>query len=173
MPGQRLFTIVSALSLLLCVTVAAAWGRAQFGDELWVRCVGHSLVLYGADGQAAATAPMYFFDPSQSATLYEGPRGLLRLLRAGRLGTASSRFASVEFYWDARRPVPTFRVLVVPLAYPLALTALPPLAWLATRRRRARRAARGLCRQCGYDLRATPDRCPECGTVSAAKEGAA
>jgi hypothetical protein len=51
-------------------------------------------------------------------------------------------------------------VIALGLAGPLTATALR--RWAVRRNRRAN----GLCLSCGYDLRASLERCPECGTFS-------
>jgi hypothetical protein len=57
---------------------------------------------------------------------------------------------------------------VVP-AWPGAIAlAVLPAVWLSQAARRRRRARTGRCLTCGYDLRATPDRCPECGQFKGA-----
>ena len=40
-----------------------------------------------------------------------------------------------------------------------------PLAWAVHWRLQRGRVKAGCCVACGYDLRATPERCPECGAV--------
>ena len=48
------------------------------------------------------------------------------------------------------------------------LFALLPAIWTVfhlRRRRNAYRVSKGLCRECGYDLRASKEQCPECGTA--------
>jgi hypothetical protein len=78
----------------------------------------------------------------------------------------SYRFAGFQYkvlvegytpFWTWCVRIPQWWLLSAPL--------IPP-AWWVWRRRKTRRSERsGLCTNCGYDLRATPNRCPECGTI--------
>ena len=61
--------------------------------------------------------------------------------------------------------------IVVPYWVLFIATALIPgarLVRLTRERRCSGRLSRGLCPSCGYDLRATPERGPECGATTAA-----
>lgn len=55
--------------------------------------------------------------------------------------------------------------VLVPCWFLLVLTGFLPVMWLRRRARERRRFQRRLCATCGYDLRGSPDRCPECGSI--------
>jgi hypothetical protein len=59
---------------------------------------------------------------------------------------------------------PLWHQLYLPHAMVLLLLILLPVRWILIYRSE-KRARPGLCFCCGYDLRATPERCPECGTI--------
>lgn len=70
---------------------------------------------------------------------------------------------------NARARYRMFKAVIVPvwmLGVPLSLfpAAAGCIVW-----RRRRRVQAGQCAACGYDLCATPERCPECGTAVASQ----
>jgi hypothetical protein len=96
------------------------------------------------------------------------PAGLLLRRESPWLRFRSSYSSQTERPggWSRGTVVRLWRV-TVPCWAPALLASVLPASWLARRlvaRRSARRAARGRCPRCGYDLRTPTDRCPECGT---------
>jgi len=78
-----------------------------------------------------------------------------------RLGFATWRDGWMSSFADNTR-----QVWAMPLWPLAALFAAVPVARIASLLRRRARVRQGLCRRCGYDLRASPTRCPECGATA-------
>jgi hypothetical protein len=146
----RVYTALSVLSLLLCAATLALWVRSHFvydivGYNSWTTysVAGRLLVIWrGFDG----TSHDWFRGPPSSD-----------LGRAVRTSLGASSFSFDRYSHPFAIKFPHWSLAL--------LLAMPPALRFraATRERRIRRA--GHCPNCGYDLRATPDRCPECGAV--------
>jgi hypothetical protein len=61
-----------------------------------------------------------------------------------------------------------YRIDTLNVSYAWPASALALVNVIAWCRRRRGRDAIDMCEVCGYDLRATPQRCPECGNAAAA-----
>ena len=83
-----------------------------------------------------------------------------------RLQTGGLRFVdptSAATTWQASA---FYGAIEIPWWSLFLLFSLLPGTRLAARVRRRSQRRRGLCPACGYDLRATPQRCPECGQAA-------
>ena len=146
MTRAHLFTIVSATSLLLGVAAAVLWVRSYsissttVGDEVDLHGVEMSSVFGRLSIASRRPKP-----PTSHTVTTTAPDGSVT-------ETTYVQSYAPRYYMSA------------PYAAVVPLTVIMPVLWLVFAIRDARRRNSSHCSTCGYDLRATPDRCPECGT---------
>ena len=176
---RRLTSLLTVWSLLLCAAAAALWVRSYWRpDHLARNPVDPERRQYRQDKvqSYAGRVCLQFLLFTNSADVFE----LRKWAQSAALHQAWRHDAKVLFgvpdasgrerNWPylliyGGEPVSGF-IAVVPYWLVVALTGVLPAkaaATAVTSRRRRRRALAGQCVACGYDLRATPGRCPECG----------
>lgn len=187
----RLFNLATVISLLLCAAIALLWLRSYWVSDDWSRDaygldsgrVFHKALLIRSGGGGLAVARKVYTNsaPSVVSRYVPAPAGWLDVTWSSNpsvnypaggplLPTMSwSSRSGFGLFVDRQRSSGYFGesgfALVVPDWSLLAAASTLPFVWLIRRGLAIRqKAMEGRCRRCGYDLRATPDRCPECGT---------
>ena len=183
---RRLLNLLMVLSLLLWVAAVVLWVRSHWrADDLRIGTgrpygVLHVIVTTAPGQLRVGTAREHLLDPADP----DPRRGRLLVWRHGSYGAGAARrpgfFGRLGFDRDSHsgtgnslgKPGQMARFTFETVAFPFWLLAiafaLPVAAGAVSWRRRRTRAGRvsaGLCPHCGYDLRATADRCPECGNL--------
>ena len=166
-------TAASAISLLLCVAAAALYARSYWRIESFQ-------FLYRRNACAieskAGQMTLLFSDADpRAASAPNGKDWGLRHFHAYQLpcfgGKIPTRLGfghrKLEFFFDHLDDAPrdVINLFVVPGILPVAIFATLPAFDIGRRIRRRRRSTFGHCLDCGYDLRASIVRCPECGIV--------
>jgi hypothetical protein len=168
---RRLLNLLTAVSLLLCAAACGLWvrnGRSN-GDVVGYTAGGRTYEIASAAGVLALSAEDAPAGKAAAGFEHRRERSLTILLLP-LLKSQDIKPSLAERMGFAHFPTPTGSTVMAPhwaVALPLSALPLWRLARAPARRRRRLRARRGLCRLCGYDLRATPGRCPECGRVEA------
>lgn len=160
--GRRLFSIGSAVSVTLCALIATLWVRSYFAaDSLSYGWVEPNEAGGGYIGVFSSRGVLHFND-SRSRYWIPDTQGLAWNVVSPNphIGGAASPIGWMRSSRSNRSLSIADWVLMVP-------TAIVPGVHLMKRRKDRRRGSANLCSICGYDLRATPKRCPECGTSPA------
>jgi hypothetical protein len=185
---RRLFPLLSALSLLLCVATVVFWARSYRGkaDAVRFESVGWRLVsergrlwVDNTPLQEIYLRPVEDFLRARAAAAKRLQAQLDVVNAPWSTGQGADVSQIAQSYtnevfrtaWVKRRyPIGTFTVVrrdLPPCWVWVAFFAALPLFRLKAILSSRRMLQPGHCPVCGYDLRATPDRCPECGTAPA------
>ena len=176
-PMRRLlrsfFHVAAALSLLLLVVAAALWVRSFWRSDYYKTAARQTCVFtqpgalwFTFADRPYRTRPGYASEPATSVFDRQNRTWTLdgRPSTNGYAGYSyrGLGFACFWFTQTSYAPPCRFTYVGVPMWAIVIVTAATPALWLRRRLRAIRPAGR--CAHCGYDLRATPDRCPECGS---------
>ncbi|HWE95462.1 MAG TPA: hypothetical protein VG269_15950 [Tepidisphaeraceae bacterium] len=167
---RRLFAIASGISLLLCLGTCVLWVRSYGGPQ----ALFFGSKVFG-EGQGAAVTSFYGelivircvmrSDHPFAVRYYSNGPELAQVVLMIYMGIDDTTLGFS--YGDHSGS--GFRILVFP-TWAVVAPFLPlPVVWIGSKLRRHRRTRRNQCPACGYDLRATPDKCPECGAIPAGK----
>jgi hypothetical protein len=133
------------------------------GRAFALDCYAGEFSLWAGEAPTA-TQPVYgrtFYGPRNSYTTTGVP-----VINAGGSEVWLLGFGMTDqrrFPCAPPLPVPYVRGVVIPFWFPALLSAVAAV-WVTRRyNTRSLRRRQGLCEACGYDLRASADRCPECG----------
>ena len=169
---RRVFNFAAGVSLVLCLATGALWVRGcrHVDHVTWWRSTsvpGQQGWLFAVAGHGGVGVGRYVYSAPAVVEKLEWNVNRTTEGYAGGGWTNRSLLNRLGFY---AIPLPlkgTDRLdaMAAPVWFILLLTAVLPGWRLLIWQRDGARRKDHLCAACGYDLRATPDRCPECGTV--------
>ncbi len=170
---RRILAAFSIVSLLLCFATTALWVRSYWvSDYLLWRSHGWASRYIAAhrgslDMMRAQSVPDEFQLGHVPIARAHSPHWSAVSPQFSALGFAC--YADPDIHHGVidhlgQRPIPLTEAIVPIWPFVLLMMVLPGV-WLRRICSHRRRVRLGLCLTCGYDLRATPERCPECGTV--------